>query len=80
MHVSCLRIWSNEMLILSKLYLGVARGVGVGRGVGGLLRALKLSYYLVITYFRATLISRIWNKNISWDLKFAILTNQLFLR
>lgn len=35
---------------------------------------------LIITYFRATLISRIQNKNISQDFKFAILMNHRFKR
>ena len=37
-------------------------------------------YSLTITYFRATLISRIWNSNISRHLNFAILSNHRFSR
>ena len=37
-------------------------------------------YSLTITYFRATLISRIWNRNISRQLNFAILWNHRFSR
>ena len=37
-------------------------------------------YSLTITYFRATLISRIWNRNISRHLNFAILSNHRFSR
>ena len=36
--------------------------------------------YLIITHFRATLISRYRNGNISRDLNFAILTNHCFSR
>ena len=32
-------------------------------------------YFLIVTYFPATLISRIWNRNISRHLNFAILSN-----
>ena len=38
------------------------------------------SLYLIITYFRASLISRIWKRNISRDLNFAILANHRFSR
>ena len=34
----------------------------------------------IITYFCLTLVSRIWNGNISRDLNFGILTNHLFSR
>ena len=37
-------------------------------------------YSLIVTYFRATLISRIWNRNISRHLNFAILSNHRFSR
>ena len=37
-------------------------------------------YSLIVTYFRATLISRIWNSNISRHLNFAILSNHRFSR
>ena len=37
-------------------------------------------YSLTITYFRATLISRIWNRNISRHLNLAILSNHRFSR
>ena len=36
---------------------------------------LYLRKHIIITLFRATLISRIWNGNISQDSNFAILTN-----
>ena len=40
---------------------------------------LKVVFTLIITYFRATLISGIWNyRNISRDLNFAILTSHRF--
>ena len=37
-------------------------------------------YFLIVTYFPATLISRIWNRNISRHLNFAILSNHRFSR
>ena len=37
-------------------------------------------YFLIVTYFPATLISRIWNSNISRHLNFAILSNHRFSR
>ena len=37
-------------------------------------------YYLIITYFHATLISQTWNSNILRDLNLAILTSHCFPR